>query len=58
MQDASSSGDDRKVKGKPACTKFTRINTNGTHSLVLSEPVTWQTHQVIKCNTDFTSHYI
>lgn len=46
MQDANSSGDDKKVKGKPACTKFTRIDTNGTHSLVSCEPVTGRTHQV------------
>ncbi|XP_010482444.1 PREDICTED: RNA pseudouridine synthase 7 isoform X2 [Camelina sativa] len=46
-EDAISSGDDKKVKGKPACTKFTRIATNGTHSLVSCEPVTGRTHQII-----------
>ncbi|KAF9605220.1 hypothetical protein IFM89_014333 [Coptis chinensis] len=33
-------------KGKSACTKFTRISTNGTYSIVLCEPVTGRTHQV------------
>ncbi|KAK9278153.1 hypothetical protein L1049_027712 [Liquidambar formosana] len=36
------------LKGKVACTKFTRVNTNGTHSLVLCEPITGRTHQVRK----------
>lgn len=34
------------MKGKSACTKFTRISTNGTHSIVLCEPITGRTHQV------------
>ena len=34
------------AKGKSACTKFTRISTNGTHSTVLCEPITGRTHQV------------
>ncbi|RZC59457.1 hypothetical protein C5167_006759 [Papaver somniferum] len=32
--------------GKAACTKFTRVSTNGTHSIVLCEPVTGRTHQI------------
>ncbi|KAH7683263.1 Pseudouridine synthase RluC/RluD protein [Dioscorea alata] len=34
------------LKGKTACTKFTRISTNGIHSIVLCEPVTGRTHQI------------
>ena len=34
------------VKGKAASTKFTQINTDGTHSIVLCEPITGRTHQV------------
>ncbi|CAA7021469.1 unnamed protein product [Microthlaspi erraticum] len=56
-EDANSSGDDKKVKGKPACTKFTRIATNGTHSLVLCEPVTGRTHQ-IRVHLQYTGHPI
>lgn len=56
-EEANSSGDDKKVKGKPACTKFTRIDTNGTHSLVLCEPVTGRTHQ-IRVHLQYTGHPI
>nr|AFJ66215.1 hypothetical protein 34G24.17 [Capsella rubella] len=56
-EDAISSGDDKKVKGKPACTKFTRIATNGTHSLVSCEPVTGRTHQ-IRVHLQYTGHPI
>ncbi|CAL9243075.1 unnamed protein product [Arabidopsis halleri] len=56
-EDANSSGDDKKVKGKPACTKFTRIDTNGTHSLVSCEPVTGRTHQ-IRVHLQYTGHPI
>ncbi|XP_068306805.1 RNA pseudouridine synthase 7-like isoform X2 [Pyrus communis] len=38
--------DDTLIKGKTACTKFTRLSTNGIHSLVLCEPVTGRTHQI------------
>ncbi|KAL3716683.1 hypothetical protein ACJRO7_008296 [Eucalyptus globulus] len=34
------------LKEKAACTKFTRISTNGTHSIILCEPVTGRTHQI------------
>jgi len=37
------------AKGKAASTKFTRISTNGTQSIVLCEPITGRTHQVGKC---------
>lgn len=37
---------DSPAKGKAACTKFTRISTNGTHSIVLCKPITGRTHQV------------
>ncbi|XP_057479576.1 RNA pseudouridine synthase 7 isoform X4 [Actinidia eriantha] len=46
-----------KLKGKAACTKFTRISTNGTHSLVLCEPVTGRTHQ-IRVHLQYTGHPI
>lgn len=36
------------AKGKAASTKFTRISTNGTQSIVLCEPITGRTHQVRK----------
>ncbi|XP_006647267.2 RNA pseudouridine synthase 7 [Oryza brachyantha] len=32
--------------GKQACTKFQRICTDGTHSIVLCKPVTGRTHQI------------
>ncbi|XP_074567754.1 RNA pseudouridine synthase 7 isoform X2 [Curcuma longa] len=34
------------LRGKTACTKFTRIGTNGKYSLVLCKPVTGRTHQI------------
>ncbi|XP_068666171.1 RNA pseudouridine synthase 7 [Aristolochia californica] len=34
------------LRGKTACTKFTRISTNGTHSTVSCEPLTGRTHQI------------
>ncbi|KAM5571588.1 RNA pseudouridine synthase 7 [Rosa sericea] len=37
---------DAPTKGKTACTKFTRISTNGIQSIVLCEPVTGRTHQI------------
>lgn len=43
VRDTSS---DTPAKGKAACTKFTRISTTGTHSIVLCEPITGRTHQV------------
>lgn len=45
------------VKGKAACTKFTRISTNGKHSIVLCEPVTGRTHQ-IRVHLQYTGHPI
>ncbi|XP_051116219.1 RNA pseudouridine synthase 7 isoform X4 [Andrographis paniculata] len=44
-------------KGKAACTKFTRISTNGTQSLVLCEPITGRTHQ-IRVHLQFLGHPI
>ncbi|XP_043707017.1 RNA pseudouridine synthase 7-like [Telopea speciosissima] len=45
------------LKGKVACTKFTRISTNGTHSIVLCEPITGRTHQ-IRVHLQYTGHPI
>ncbi|XP_059642965.1 RNA pseudouridine synthase 7 isoform X2 [Cornus florida] len=44
--DCCDGNDNKSVKGKSACTKFTRISTNGTHSIVLCEPITGRTHQI------------
>ncbi|KAL8056504.1 hypothetical protein ABFX02_04G123300 [Erythranthe guttata] len=44
-------------KGKVACTKFTRISTNGTQSIVLCEPITGRTHQ-IRVHLQFLGHPI
>ncbi|XVF08648.1 hypothetical protein REPUB_Repub07fG0020700 [Reevesia pubescens] len=48
---------DTALKGKAACTKFTRISTNGTHSIVLCEPITGRTHQ-IRVHLQYTGHPI
>ncbi|CAM8899034.1 unnamed protein product [Rhodiola kirilowii] len=45
------------LKGKTACTKFTRISTNGNQSIVLCEPVTGRTHQ-IRVHLQHTGHPI
>ncbi|KAJ4959969.1 hypothetical protein NE237_019879 [Protea cynaroides] len=45
------------LKGKAACTKFTRISTDGTHSIVLCEPITGRTHQ-IRVHLQYTGHPI
>ncbi|XP_030937434.1 RNA pseudouridine synthase 7 isoform X2 [Quercus lobata] len=45
------------VKGKAASTKFTRISTDGTHSIVLCEPITGRTHQ-IRVHLQYTGHPI
>ncbi|PRQ16914.1 putative tRNA pseudouridine(32) synthase [Rosa chinensis] len=37
---------DAPTKGKTACTKFTRISTNGTQSIVMCESVTGCTHKI------------
>ncbi|KAJ7945665.1 Pseudouridine synthase [Quillaja saponaria] len=33
-------------EGKTACTKFTRISSNGTYSIVLCKPISGRTHQI------------
>ncbi|XP_057423384.1 RNA pseudouridine synthase 7 [Lotus japonicus] len=45
------------AKGKTASTKFTRISTNGTQSIVLCEPVTGRTHQ-IRVHLQYSGHPI
>ncbi|KAK1271591.1 RNA pseudouridine synthase 7 [Acorus gramineus] len=44
-------------KGKVACTKFTRISTNGIYSVVLCRPVTGRTHQ-IRVHLQYLGHPI
>ncbi|KAF5476511.1 hypothetical protein F2P56_003258 [Juglans regia] len=48
---------DTPVKGKAACTKFTRISTDGTTSIVLCEPITGRTHQ-IRVHLQYMGHPI
>ncbi|GAB2289365.1 hypothetical protein Dimus_023672 [Dionaea muscipula] len=48
---------DTPLKGKAASTMFTRINTNGTYSLVLCEPLTGRTHQ-IRVHLQYAGHPI
>ncbi|KAL3502954.1 hypothetical protein ACH5RR_037403 [Cinchona calisaya] len=45
------------LQGKSACTKFTRISTNGSHSIVLCEPITGRTHQ-IRVHLQYIGHPI
>ncbi|KAJ1417875.1 Pseudouridine synthase, RsuA/RluB/C/D/E/F [Sesbania bispinosa] len=45
------------AKGKAASTKFSRISTNGTQSIVLCEPVTGRTHQ-IRVHLQYSGHPI
>ncbi|KAK2984696.1 hypothetical protein RJ640_014033 [Escallonia rubra] len=45
------------LKGKAACTKFTRISTNGIHSIVSCHPITGRTHQ-IRVHLQYTGHPI
>ncbi|PKI37092.1 hypothetical protein CRG98_042526, partial [Punica granatum] len=52
-----SGGRNVSVRGKEACTKFARIRTDGTHSIVLCEPVTGRTHQ-IRVHLQYTGHPI
>lgn len=47
----------KSIKGKTACTKFTRISTNGTQSIVLCEPITGRTHQ-IRVHLQYLGHPI
>ncbi|KAL5724428.1 hypothetical protein ACHQM5_007694 [Ranunculus cassubicifolius] len=44
-------------KGKTACTKFTRISTNASFSIVLCKPITGRTHQ-IRVHLQYTGHPI
>ncbi|XP_018721502.2 RNA pseudouridine synthase 7, partial [Eucalyptus grandis] len=57
MVEAGDSCRDTPTKGKTASTKFTRISSNGTHSIVLCEPVTGRTHQ-IRVHLQYTGHPI
>ncbi|CAA6668341.1 unnamed protein product [Spirodela intermedia] len=45
------------LKGKTASTRFTRICTNGHHSIVLCKPITGRTHQ-IRVHLKYTGHPI
>ncbi|PON95707.1 Pseudouridine synthase [Trema orientale] len=55
--EAGNSSSDTTLKGKAACTKFTRISTNGTHSIVSCEPITGRTHQ-IRVHLQYAGHPI
>ncbi|KAJ8772466.1 hypothetical protein K2173_027643 [Erythroxylum novogranatense] len=55
--EVSDSDANSSVKGKPSCTKFTRIRTNGTHSIVLCKPITGRTHQ-IRAHLQYSGHPI
>ncbi|KAJ6339520.1 hypothetical protein OIU77_007474 [Salix suchowensis] len=44
--EVGNSCDGSSIKGKTACTKFTRISTDGIHSIVSCKPITGRTHQV------------
>ncbi|KDP22575.1 hypothetical protein JCGZ_26406 [Jatropha curcas] len=57
MAEVGDSCRDSPTKGKAACTKFTRISTNGTHSIVLCKPITGRTHQ-IRVHLQYTGHPI
>jgi len=56
-----SGGAGEEPNGKQALTRFQRICTDGTHSIVLCKPVTGRTHQVfflncVHCNAfEYTS---
>ncbi|GFP91613.1 rna pseudouridine synthase 7 [Phtheirospermum japonicum] len=47
VQVENGSNGNNALKGKAACTKFTRISTNGAQSIVLCEPITGRTHQFL-----------
>ncbi|KAK9073595.1 hypothetical protein SSX86_007919 [Deinandra increscens subsp. villosa] len=49
--------DGNTLKGKAACTKFTRICTNGKYSIVSCHPITGRTHQ-IRVHLQSTGHPI
>ncbi|KAL4036424.1 hypothetical protein IC575_005164 [Cucumis melo] len=51
------SSTDTPTKGKAAQTKFTRISSNGVHSIVLCEPITGRTHQ-IRVHLQYTGYPI
>ncbi|KAJ0804327.1 putative tRNA pseudouridine(32) synthase [Helianthus annuus] len=49
--------DNKTLNGKAACTKFTRICTNGKYSIVSCHPITGRTHQ-IRVHLQSTGHPI
>ncbi|XP_076912515.1 RNA pseudouridine synthase 7-like [Bidens hawaiensis] len=49
--------DGKTLNGKAACTKFTRICTNGKYSIVSCHPITGRTHQ-IRVHLQSTGHPI
>ncbi|PWA76891.1 RNA pseudouridine synthase 7 [Artemisia annua] len=55
-EDMDENGNSR-LNGKAACTKFTRICTNGKYSIVSCHPITGRTHQ-IRVHLQSTGHPI
>jgi hypothetical protein len=51
-----SGGAGKETNGKQALTRFQRICTDGTHSIVLCKPVTGRTHQVYLLSEFCTLH--
>ncbi|XP_022921409.1 RNA pseudouridine synthase 7-like [Cucurbita moschata] len=56
-REGKSTAEDTPTKGKAAQTKFTRICSDGVHSIVLCEPITGRTHQ-IRVHLQYTGYPI
>ncbi|XP_022988439.1 RNA pseudouridine synthase 7-like [Cucurbita maxima] len=56
-REGKSTAEDTPTKGKAAQTKFTRVCSDGVHSIVLCEPITGRTHQ-IRVHLQYTGYPI